>query len=481
MAASAARAARRPRRERRRRIARRVLRGVAGVPRGAGRAAPARPALRGSPLGATPRCSSSSSGSSTGRPACRSSSSAPAGRSSTTCGPAGAAASGTRPPSRCLRCRTTTPRGSSRRCSTSAVLPAETQAASARARGRQPALRRGVRAALPRARIGRGPAAVPRRCRASSPRGSTRCRPSRKSLLQDACRHRQGVLGGRCSRRSARPMAPTRSATASTSSSAGSSFGRCAASSVEGQTGVRVLARARPGRCVRADPPRRRGRPSTAQRPTGSRRWPAIGSPTTPSSSRPPLDRGDLARAGGRRSARPRARRPGRACARARRRSLGQPRPRAGRAPLHACARPGSRRLDRAWPRSREGGSVGRGAGEGELAQQQLEEATVLLEEGGTSAPRERLLGTRQVYFGLGERSASKGSGARCGAARVAAPRARARGGVRRMAIVPVYQGRSPREGPCWPRRRSISESLSGSYRARRIAHVARISPLRAR
>ena len=107
---------------------------------------------------------------------------------------------------------------------------------------------------------------------------------------------------------------------------------------------------------------------------------------------------------------------------------------------------------------------VARRRGKGELAQQQLEEATVLLEEGGdTRAAGSAFSELARVYFGLGgaermgqaqERAVELLESLPPGPELVVA--------YGRMAIVPVYQVAARAKDSCGPRRRSISESGSG-------------------
>ena len=96
------------------------------------------------------------------------------------------------------------------------VLPAETPAGAARARGGQPALRGAVRASSTSSAARRTTSRSPRRCRGSSPPASTASTATRRPLLQDAAvvgkvfwtgslrRTRAGDDGARCTHSSAR-------------------------------------------------------------------------------------------------------------------------------------------------------------------------------------------------------------------------------------------------------------------------------------
>ena len=165
-----------------RRQPRRGVRGLAPVLRGA-RRAPARSCSSSRTCtGPTTACSTSSTTSSTGRTTCRCSSSGLRGRSCSSGGRGGAAASRTRRRSRSRR----SPRTKRRVCSP-ALLGAGRPACRAPGaapgpRGRKPALRGGVRRAWSRsaASLRRTALRCPRPCRESSRRGSTRSRRRRR-------------------------------------------------------------------------------------------------------------------------------------------------------------------------------------------------------------------------------------------------------------------------------------------------------------
>ena len=177
-------------------------RGLAPLPRGAGRGAAARARVRGSALGRrrAARLRRPARRAGERRPAARRS--APRAPSCCSGGRAGAAASRTPSRSRSRRSPTRTPRGSSARCSSGRCSTRETQEALlARAGGNPLYAEQYARILLERGDL----RSCPRRCRASSPPGSTRS-PRRRS---GCCRTRPW------SARSS-GWAPSRRSTAST-------------------------------------------------------------------------------------------------------------------------------------------------------------------------------------------------------------------------------------------------------------------------
>ena len=209
---------------RRRRPARRGLRRLAPLLRGARRASGRRCSSSRTCTGPTTGCSTSSTRSSTGRPTCRSSSSAPRGPSCSRAGRTGAAASRTRPRSRSRRSRTTRRRDS--------FAPARARGAPGRGAGG------GARSARAATR------STPRSSRASSPSGPVGAATCRRRV--------QGLIAARLDAlpRGRRACSRTRRSSARCSGPARSSTrGRRAAAG-----GAVALARAQGVRAARASP-----------------------------------------------------------------------------------------------------------------------------------------------------------------------------------------------------------------------------------
>ena len=263
-AAPAAARGSRDRGRRRRRPPQRGVRRLAPLPRGARRAAPARARVRGSALGRRRAARLRRPPRSTGRAASRSSCWRRRAPSCSRAGRAGAAARSTRRRSCCRR--SPTPRR--RRCSHGllgrSVLPAEAQAHAARAGGREPALRRGVRAHADR------PSAI-EVALPESVQGIIAARldslpGEEKELLQDAAVVGRvfwlGALGQRAvEARGALALARAQGVRAPRAPELGRRRGR-----------VRLQPRARARRGLRADPDDRSAPTSTARPPSGSSR-----------------------------------------------------------------------------------------------------------------------------------------------------------------------------------------------------------------
>ena len=162
-----------------------------------------------------------------------------------------------------------------------AVLPAETQRRCSRARaGIRSTPRSSLRLLSRTAR--RQPSGAAGDGPGDRRRPARRAPPEEKALLQDAAVLGQGLLARARSRRSARATVATSSAPAR----AGAQGVRAPRAALvgRGRDGVRVPARARSRRRVRADPPRRARRQAPGARPSGSSR--SAARTTTRSSSR---------------------------------------------------------------------------------------------------------------------------------------------------------------------------------------------------
>ena len=242
----------------------RGVRRLAPLLRGARRAAARSCSSSRTCTGPTTACSTSSTSSSTGRPACRCSWSRTARPELLERRPGWGGGKRERDHALALAALR---RADTRGCSAALLeqrrAPGRRAGRAARARRRQPAVRRGVRADADRPRPdaaadrdGRR-CRCPRPCRGSSRRGSTRSRAEEKALLQDAAVVGHSLLAGRAGRARRRAQRELGGAPARARAQ-GVRAPRARAPPWRARDAVRVLARARPRRRLRPDPARRR-------------------------------------------------------------------------------------------------------------------------------------------------------------------------------------------------------------------------------